>query len=64
MKNTFFKVSYDELADLLESEWMLYRLQDAGVDNWPGYDEADLYNSDERDEHIAESMVTFEEIEE
>lgn len=63
MKNTFFKVSYDELADLLESEWMLNQLNDAGVDNWPGYDNADLYNGEYRDEYVAECMVNFEETE-
>lgn len=31
-------ISKDEYNDLIESQKMLLCLQDAGVDNWDGYD--------------------------
>lgn len=55
----FYKISENELIDLLESEYMLLELQNAGVDNWPGYEEADLWNSDE---YINSEITGFEEI--
>lgn len=59
----FYKISHDELYDLIESEWMLTQLQDAGVDNWPGHDEADLWRESRNDE-IEEEIAEFKEIEE
>lgn len=56
MKDTWFKVSYDELADLLETEFFWYTAFEEGkiTDQWARTKEAD--------EYIAEQMTNFEEI--
>lgn len=33
-------ITKKEYTELLEDQWLLVCLQSAGVDNWPGYDEA------------------------
>lgn len=64
MSEKFYKVNLDELTDLLESEWLLTKLQNAGVDNWPGYEESGINDFEDRDWYIEEGMEYFEEVSE
>lgn len=44
---SFVSIPVEQYADLLDAEKKLIALEQAGVDNWEGYDYAmELYNED------------------
>lgn len=56
----YFKISEDQLRDLIESSNLLDALMACGVDNWDGYEEAVNEDTEATEEDFSE----FELIEE
>lgn len=62
MSKKFYKISQDELEDFLESEWMLFRLVNAGVNNWEGYEKAGVLDTESRNAYLESCIEDFKEI--
>ena len=54
----YYKVSEDKLKELITHEWELLELENAGVDNWGGYEETEEILEEEVNKYI-ESEFTI-----
>lgn len=57
----YFKISEDQLRDLIESSNLLDVLIAYGVDNWDGYEEAVNEDTEATEEDLSKfELITFE----
>lgn len=66
MKEKIYQLTESELRSLIEDSWFLNCLENEGVDNWHGYEEAcHSFNEIKEDGDIDEALddYIFEEVE-